>query len=129
MISHLNELEVLGAEIDGENQVNIVLMSLPESFKNFHLNYSMSKGNYSLAELLKELQVVEGILGQAKSAQVAEKGSSSSSAKKNKKKKKAPKPVVVSKQKKKQGGAKPKKLVLHLRSSRALEERLPQVQS
>ena len=55
MIAHLNELEVLGAKIDGESQVDIVLMSLPESFKNFRLNYSMSKGSYSLAELLKEL--------------------------------------------------------------------------
>ena len=67
MIAHLNELEVLGAEIDGESQVVVVLMSLPESFKNFHLNYSMSKGSYSLAELLKELQAAEGILGFAKS--------------------------------------------------------------
>ena len=40
MIAHLNELEILGAEIDGESQVDIVLMSLPESFKNFRLNYS-----------------------------------------------------------------------------------------
>ena len=100
MISHLNELEILGAEIDGESQVDIVLMSLPESYKNFRLNYCMSKGNYSLAELLKELQTAEGILGHAKSAQVMEKGSSSSSVKKNKKKKKAPKSAVVSKQKK-----------------------------
>ena len=67
MISHLNELEILGAEIDGESQVDIVLMSLPESYKNFRLNYSMSKGNYSLTELLKELQAAEGILGHAKS--------------------------------------------------------------
>ena len=43
IIAYLNELEVLGAEIDGESQVDIVLMSLPESFKNFHLNYSMSR--------------------------------------------------------------------------------------
>ena len=56
MIAHLNELEILGAEIDDESQVDIVLMSLVESFKNFCLNYSMSKGSYSLAELLKELQ-------------------------------------------------------------------------
>ena len=62
MIAHLNELEILGAEIDGECQVDIVLMSLPESYKNFRLNYSMSKGSYSLAELLKELQAVEGSL-------------------------------------------------------------------
>ena len=97
MISHLNELEILGAEIDGESQVDIVLMSLPESYKNFHLNYSMSKENYSLAELLKELQAAEGILGQVKSMQVMEKGSSSSSTKKNKKKKKVSKPAGVSK--------------------------------
>ena len=55
MIAHLNELEILGAKIDGESQVNIVPISLPESFKNFRLNYSMSKGSYSLAEHLKEL--------------------------------------------------------------------------
>ena len=107
MIAHLNELEILGAEIDGESQVDIVLMSLPESYKNFRLNYSMSKGSYSLAELLKELQAAEGILGHAKSAQVAEKGSSSS-AEKKKKKKKAPKQGGVSKQKFKKGEAKPK---------------------
>ena len=67
----------------------------------------MSKESYSLAELLTELQVAEGILGHAKTAQVAEKGSSSS-AKKNKKKKKAPKLGAVSKQKSKKGRAKPK---------------------
>ena len=37
MTSHLNELKILGAEIDGESQVDIVLMSLPESYKNFRL--------------------------------------------------------------------------------------------
>ena len=95
MIAHLKELEILGAKIDNESQVDIVLMSLLESFKNFHLNYSMSKGSYSLAELLKELQAAEGILGHAMSVQVMEKGSSSYA--KNKKKKKAPKPRAGSK--------------------------------
>ena len=60
-----------------------------------------------MAELLKELQAAEGILGHAKSAQVAEKGSSSS-AKKSKKKKKAPKLGAVSKQKSENGEVKPK---------------------
>ena len=96
MIAHLNKLEILGAKIDGKSQVDIVLMSLPESFKNFRLNYSMSKESYSLAKLLKELQALEGILGHAKSVQVTEKGSSSST-KKNKKKKKVPKPGLGSK--------------------------------
>ena len=63
MIAHLNELEILGAEIDGETHVDIMLMSLPESFKNLCLNYTMSKWSYSLAELLKELQAAEEIVG------------------------------------------------------------------
>ena len=69
------------------------------------LSSSMSKGSYSLAELLKELQTVEGILGHAKSVQVVESGSSSS-AKKSKKKKKDPKPSASSKHKSKSGDSK-----------------------
>ena len=84
MIGHLNELEILGAKIDSESQVDMVLMSLPESLKNFHLNYFMSKESYSLAELLKELQATEGIIGQNKNVQVAEKGSSSKKSKNKK---------------------------------------------
>ena len=91
MIAHLNELEILGVEIDGETQVDIVLLSLPESFKTFRLNCIMSKRSYTLAELLNELKVTEGINGQRKTVQVVEKGSTSASAKKGKKKKKAPK--------------------------------------
>ena len=47
MISHLNKLEIQGVEIDGESQVDIMLMSLLKSYKNFRLNYSMSKWSYS----------------------------------------------------------------------------------
>ena len=32
MMNLLNELEILGADIDGESQVDIILQSLPESF-------------------------------------------------------------------------------------------------
>ena len=89
MIAHLNELEILGAQIDGETQVDIVLMSLPESFKNFHLNYTMSKKSYSLAKLLKELQAAEEIVGHPKKiVQVMKKDYTSSSTKKIKIKKK-----------------------------------------
>ena len=110
MISHLNELEVLGAEVDGKTQINIVLMSLPESFSNFCLTYNMSKSNYSLAELLKELQAVEGIIGHKRSLHVMEKGSSSS-AKKGKGKKNVSKldakPKKQQQQKPKVGNSKP----------------------
>ena len=67
MIAHLNELEILGAEIDGKTQVDIVLMSLLDSFKNYRLNYTMIKRSYSLVKLLKELHAAEGIIGHKKS--------------------------------------------------------------
>ena len=35
MIGLLNELEILGAEIDGQSQVDIILQSLPDSYKHF----------------------------------------------------------------------------------------------
>ena len=62
----------------------------------------MSKGSYSLADLLKELQAVEEIIGQNKNVQVAEKSYSSS--KKSKKKKKAQKPGATPKNKKPKNG-------------------------
>ena len=63
MISNMNTLEVLGADIDGESQVDMILHSLPESFKEFKLNYNMNKKIYSLSELMNELVAAEGILG------------------------------------------------------------------
>ena len=63
MISNLNTLEVLGADIDGESQVDMILLSLPESFKEFKLNYNMNKKIYTLFELMNELVAAEGILG------------------------------------------------------------------
>ena len=48
MISNLNTLNVLGTDIDGESQVDMILLSLPESFKEFKLNYNMNKKIYAL---------------------------------------------------------------------------------
>ena len=63
MISNLNTLEVLGVDIDGESYVDMILQSLPESFKEFRLNYNMNKKIYTLSELMNELVAAEGILG------------------------------------------------------------------
>ena len=63
MISNLNTLKVLGADIDGESQVDMILQSLPESFKEFRLNYNMNKRIFSLSELMNELVAAEDILG------------------------------------------------------------------
>ena len=51
-ISNLNTLEVLGANIDEESTVDMILQSLLESFKEFRLNYNMNKKIYSLSELI-----------------------------------------------------------------------------
>ena len=56
MIAHLKELEILRAVIDGEIQVDMVLIMLLESFKDFCRSYSKSKGFCYLAEFLKGLQ-------------------------------------------------------------------------
>ncbi|KAL8133453.1 hypothetical protein AgCh_008783 [Apium graveolens] len=77
MMSRLNEIEILGAELDGETQIDIILMSLSKSFEQFRLNYNMNKRQYSLAELLTELQAAEGLFRQSVQVNVAEKGSSS----------------------------------------------------
>ena len=55
LISNLNTLEVLGANIDGESQVDMILHSLLKSFKEFRINYNMNKKIYSLSELMNEL--------------------------------------------------------------------------
>ena len=65
MISYLNTLEVLGADIDGESQEDVILQSLPKSSKEFRLNYNMNKKIYTLSKLMNELVTAESILGTA----------------------------------------------------------------
>ncbi|XP_047261292.1 uncharacterized protein LOC124894810, partial [Capsicum annuum] len=62
MLSLLNELEILGAVIDKESQVEMVLQILPDSFQQLRLNYNINKINLSLAKLLNELQAKESII-------------------------------------------------------------------
>ena len=63
MISYLNTLEVLGADIVGESQEDVILQSLPKLIEEFRFNYNMNKNIYSLSELMNELVAAEGILG------------------------------------------------------------------
>ena len=48
MIEFSNELETLGATIDTQTQVDIILNSLPASFAQFKLNYNMNQMNFSM---------------------------------------------------------------------------------
>ncbi|XP_016493835.2 uncharacterized protein LOC107813136 [Nicotiana tabacum] len=65
MMSLLNELEVLGANIDKDTQVEkMIMQTLPNSFQLFRLNYNMNKMDLSLTKLLNELQSAETIIKQ-----------------------------------------------------------------
>ena len=70
--------------------MDMILQSLPESFKEFRLNYNMNKKIYLLFELMNELVVAEGILGTSNvDANMAEASTSQPKTKdKGKKKKK-----------------------------------------
>ena len=62
MIGFLNELETLGATIDTQTQVDIILNSLPASFVQFKLNYNMNQMNFLMSELMSSLQSAEGVI-------------------------------------------------------------------
>ena len=72
MITYLKELEILGAVVDGETQVDIVLITLLEPYKVFRLSYSKSRGFCSMVEFLKGLQAAQGIIGHQEHLQVVE---------------------------------------------------------
>ena len=55
MFDHLNTLEILGGDIDGESYNDVILESFSNSFNQFRLNCSMNKINFTLVELLNAL--------------------------------------------------------------------------
>ncbi|XXG72906.1 hypothetical protein AAC387_Pa07g1900 [Persea americana] len=73
MMDSLNELDVLGAPIDAESQIDIILESLPDSFNHFKTNYNMNKMNLTLAELSSRLVATEGIMKKRPTALMIEK--------------------------------------------------------
>ncbi|XP_047257545.1 uncharacterized protein LOC124889619 [Capsicum annuum] len=64
IMSVLNELEILGAVIDKECQVKMVLQTLSDSFQQFCLSNNMNNMDLSLVKLLNELQVEVSIIKQ-----------------------------------------------------------------
>ncbi|KAL5716274.1 hypothetical protein ACHQM5_017990 [Ranunculus cassubicifolius] len=72
MIGYVNELEILGANIDNQSQVDAVLQSLPESFNQFRLNYNMNKMDLTLPELMNSLQQAEDLVKKNPSVMISE---------------------------------------------------------
>lgn len=101
MIDYLNEAEIQGAQIDDNSKIDMVLESLPKTFKEFKVNYNMNKRNMTLTELINELHSAEEIYRAKKSLgiiNITEKSSSSGPKLKGKGKKKAGKKRPSTKQ-------------------------------
>ena len=56
MINHMTQLDVYGVIMPDRLKVNLILQSLPYSFKPFITNYNLNRIERSLPELLNELQ-------------------------------------------------------------------------
>ncbi|XP_077217880.1 uncharacterized protein LOC143852382 [Tasmannia lanceolata] len=61
MMGYLNELDILGAIMDAETQIDIVLFSLCGSFKEFVMTCHMNKMTMSMTELMNQLQIAEDL--------------------------------------------------------------------
>ncbi|PON45545.1 Zinc finger, CCHC-type [Parasponia andersonii] len=75
LINYFGEAEVHGATIDDCTQVSTILELLSPDFLQFKSNYVMNKLNYTMTQLLNELQTFESISndkGKDGSATVAE---------------------------------------------------------
>ena len=61
VIAYLNELEILGAKIDAETKNHMVLNTLLDTVAQFKIDYELNKKDYTLAALMKNLQITENI--------------------------------------------------------------------
>ena len=75
MMGHISTTEVMGAKLDQEMQIDLILESLPNSFGQFKLNYNMNKLKLTPIELMHELESAERSLVKQGSAYHAESSS------------------------------------------------------
>ena len=75
MMGHISTAKVMGAKLDQEMKIDLILESLPNSFGQFKLNYNMNKLKLTLIELMHELESAERSLVKQGSAYHAESSS------------------------------------------------------
>ena len=59
MISHISRAEVMGAKLQKEMKIDLILQSLPKHFTQFKVNYNMHKMDLTPVQLMHELESVE----------------------------------------------------------------------
>ena len=75
MMGHISTAEVMGAKLDQEMKIDLILESLPNSFGQFKLNYNMNKLKLTPIELMHELESAERSLVKQGSSYHAESSS------------------------------------------------------
>ena len=59
MMDYLIEVEIHGVQINDKTKINMVIESLPDTFKEFKVNYILNNKDMTLIELIHELHVIE----------------------------------------------------------------------
>ena len=59
MISHISRAEGMGAKLQKEMKINLILQSLPKHFNQFKVNYNMHKMDMTLVQLMHEPESAE----------------------------------------------------------------------
>ena len=62
MISHISRAEVMGAKLQKEMKIDLILQSLRKHFNQFKVNYNMHKMDLTPVQLMHELESVESSL-------------------------------------------------------------------
>ena len=75
MMGHISTAEVMGAKLDQEMKIDMILESLPNSFGQFKMNYNMNKLKLTPVELMHALESAERSLVKQGSAYHAESSS------------------------------------------------------
>ena len=59
MISHISRAEVMGAKLQKEMKIDLILQSLPKHFNQFKVKYNMHKMDLIPVQLMHELESAE----------------------------------------------------------------------
>ena len=72
MISDISRAEVMGAKLQKEMKIDLILQSLPKHFNQFKVNYNMHKMDLTPVQLMHELESTEQSLKEPSSINFTE---------------------------------------------------------